>query len=99
MKMLNKEQILAILKENKPFLEKEMGVKRIGLFGSYAKDHQTPQSDVDIFLEMEEDDYKKILSVLLLLEQQFGKNVDLICKGNYIRPSFLHTLEKETIYA
>lgn len=97
--MPNKEAILAVLRSSKPYLEKEMGVKQIGLFGSYAKDRQTPESDVDIYVEMEETDYKKILSLLLWLEQELRTKVDLICKGNYLRPSFLQTLETETIYA
>lgn len=100
MRMLSKEDILAILRSKKPYLEKNMGVKRIGLFGSYAKDLQTAESDVDIYIEIEDnEDYKKILSVLLFLEQKLGKRVDLVCKGNNIRSSFLHTLETETVYA
>lgn len=98
--MLNKEKIISLLSEHKPFLEKEMGVRKIGLFGSYAKDRQTAESDVDIYLDIQDnDDYKKILSVLLFLEKQFEKRVDLICEGSHIKPSFLRTLEWETIYA
>lgn len=97
--MLDKEQILTMLKKNKSFLEQERGVKRIGLFGSYARDEQTPESDVDIFVDIQEVDYKNILSILLFLEQQLGKKVDLICDGEHLRSSFLRTLERETIYA
>ena len=35
--MLTKEKIADILSENRPYLASEYGVKRIGLFGSYAK--------------------------------------------------------------
>jgi len=97
--MLDKGQILSLLKKNKPFLEREMEVKRIGLFGSYARDEQTPESDIDIFVDVQEADYKKLLSILLFLEQQLGKRVDLICNGEHLRSSFLRTLERETIYA
>ena len=96
--MLTKEQVITVLKEAKPYLEKEMGVKRIGLFGSYAKDRQTEESDVDIYLEMEKNDYQKLLDVLLFLEEQLGVKVDLVYKRKQIRPSFLRTLERETIY-
>jgi uncharacterized protein len=97
--MLSKEHILGVLKEAKPFLEKEMGVKRIGLFGNYAKDLQMDESDVDIYIEMEKNDYQKSLKILLLLEGQLGVKVDLVYKREQMRPSFLHTLESETIYA
>jgi hypothetical protein len=97
--MLNKEAILATLRANKPYLEKEMGVKRIGLFGSYAKEQQTEESDVDIYVEMDDNDYHKLLDVLLFLESQFNTKVDLVYKREQMRPSFLRTLERETIYA
>lgn len=97
--MLNKDQILRVLKTAKPFLEKEMGVKQIGLFGSYAKDLQTDESDVDIYIEMEKNDYQKLVTVLLFLESQLGVKVDLVYKRKQMRPSFLRTLERETIYA
>ena len=97
--MLTKEQILATLKKSKPFLQKEMGVKRIGLFGSYAHSSQMVNSDVDVFVEFEENDYKKIIQVLIFLENQFPVKVDLLYKHDSLRPSFLQTLEAETIYA
>jgi uncharacterized protein len=96
--MLDKAKIIAILKENKPFLEKK-GVKRIGLYGSYARSQETLESDVDIFLEMEKNDYQKLLDILLFLEKRLGRKVDLTYKREGMRPSFLHTLEREMIYA
>ncbi|MBE2984088.1 nucleotidyltransferase domain-containing protein [Campylobacter sp. RM9344] len=42
-----KENILEYLKELKPTLAKD-GIKKIGLFGSYAKDEVETNSDIDI---------------------------------------------------
>lgn len=97
--MLTKEQILSILKVHKPFLETEMGVKKIGLFGSYAKSLQMNDGDVDIFVEIEKTDYKTVLNILLYLEEQLDAKVDLLYNGQHLRTSFLNTLERETIYA
>jgi predicted nucleotidyltransferase len=96
---LTRENIIATLKQNKSFLEKEMGVKRIGLFGSYAHGLQKPDSDIDIFLKIDDNDYKKLLKILLFLENHFHKKVDLVYEGSHLRSSFLRTLESETIYA
>ena len=54
--MLTKEQILETLQKNKPRLS-ELGVQRIGLFGSYAKGTYTEESDADLFAELENNDY------------------------------------------
>lgn len=97
--MITKEQIISTLKLHKPYFEKEFGIKRIGLFGSYAKDLQQTDSDVDIFIELKSNDYRTILKTLLYLEKSLQTKVDLIYNGPHLRPSFLKTVEKEIVYA
>jgi uncharacterized protein len=97
--MLTKETILNTLRLNKPYFEKELGVVRIGLFGSYAKDLQQSDSDVDILVELKEPDYKSLFSILILLEQQLNSKIDLIRMGPHLREKFMNTVEKEIIYA
>lgn len=48
--MLNKDEILAYLRELKPKLEKD-GITNLGLFGSFAKNSADLSSDIDITLE------------------------------------------------
>lgn len=45
--MLTKEKITDILSEKSEYLASEYRVKRIGLFGSYAKETSTEASDID----------------------------------------------------
>jgi uncharacterized protein len=44
--------ILEFLRANRRVLY-EMGVQRIGLFGSYVRGEQHPNSDIDILFEMD----------------------------------------------
>jgi predicted nucleotidyltransferase len=44
---MNKEDILNKLRDIKPKLNQD-GIEKIGIFGSYAKDTYTNQSDIDI---------------------------------------------------
>ena len=97
--VLTKEKILETLRNNKPFFEKELGVIRIGLFGSYAKGKQIADSDVDILVELKEPDYKSLISILILLEKELNSKIDLIRKGPHLREKFMSTVEKEIIYA
>lgn len=94
---MTSEQILQFLREHKTTLE-SMGVQRIGLFGSYAKGTQRPDSDIDIFVEMEPS-FRQVMSVLLFLEENFGRSVDLLRRGPHVRPKFLQSIESEVIYA
>ena len=59
------------------------GARRLSLFGSYARGEETPQSDVDLFL-----DGGKIRSLLQYysfvneLEDAFGRHVDVVMDGS-----------------
>jgi hypothetical protein len=48
---LTRNEIIRKLKENQGYLSSEYGLKRIGIFGSYAKGTQTHESDVDLVAE------------------------------------------------
>ncbi len=94
---MTSESIMQFLREHKPVLQ-EMGVQRIGLFGSFAKGTQRPDSDIDILVEMEPS-FMKLMSVLLFLEDRLGRPVDILRKGPHIRDKFLKSIEPEIIYA
>ncbi len=51
--MKTKAEILKILQEEKPELVRRYGVKRLALFGSYARESQREGSDVDVLVEIE----------------------------------------------
>ena len=47
-----KQEILDILHQNR-FHLKSFGIKRIGLFGSFVRGEQRPESDIDLLVEFE----------------------------------------------
>ena len=51
--MKTKAEILTILQKEKPELMRCYGLKRLALFGSYAREDQREDSDVDILVEIE----------------------------------------------
>jgi predicted nucleotidyltransferase len=51
--MLTKNRIVQLLQREQAFLAAEFGIRRIGLFGSYAKGHPSETSDIDILVEFE----------------------------------------------
>ena len=76
--MLTREEITRILRENSPYLASEYGVKRIGLFGSYAKDMPTETSDVDIVVEFDRPIGFRFAEFAEYLESLLGKRVDVL---------------------
>ncbi|MDI9624696.1 MAG: nucleotidyltransferase family protein [Methanothermobacter sp.] len=79
--MLTSEEILRKIDENKDKI-KRFGVKRIGLFGSYAKGRQRGKSDIDILVESEKGEatLENFLNLGEYLEKILGKKIDLLTK-------------------
>ena len=48
---MSRDEILKILLEHKRYIQTNFEVEKIGLFGSYAKDTATTNSDIDIYVE------------------------------------------------
>ena len=48
------EEIKSILKEHNEFLENNYNVKNFLLFGSYAKNQQTADSDIDLLVKFKQ---------------------------------------------
>ena len=67
-----------ILRENYGHLAKEYGVKRLGLFGSYAKGSFTPTSDVDVIVEFEQPLGLKFIEFAEELERLLDRKVDVL---------------------
>jgi predicted nucleotidyltransferase len=80
--MISKADILAKLSELKPALRKEYAVKEIGLFGSYANNTFTDESDIDILVVLEQPIGWKFFSLELFLESVFHKKIDLVTKNS-----------------
>ncbi len=76
--MLTKTEIIAILKNDLPYLKAIFGVKRIGLFGSSAKGTQREESDVDIIVEFEKPIGLKFIEMSDHIENVLGKKVDIL---------------------
>jgi predicted nucleotidyltransferase len=74
---LTKAQILSALKKNDELL-KQYSVRRIGLFGSYARGQQTPTSDIDFIVEFERPTYDNFYGLCVSLEKLFKRKVEVL---------------------
>jgi len=57
-----------------------LGIERIGLFGSFAREEQTATSDIDLVVEFRPEIkmYRKFLDLADLLEETLQRKVDLL---------------------
>jgi predicted nucleotidyltransferase len=76
--MRTKDDILETLRSHGPRLASEFGVRRIGLFGSYARGQQHETSDLDFVAELDRPLGLKFVELVEYLERLFGKKVDVL---------------------
>ena len=59
---------------------KRFGVKKIGIFGSFARNEAGEESDVDIIVEFEEErgGFKDFAGLVEFLEKLFKREVDIL---------------------
>lgn len=79
--MVSQKNIIAILKREHPFLKKNFGLKKIAIFGSFAKNTQKKDSDVDIFVEFEKPLGLKFIKMTEYLEKKIGRKTDILTPG------------------
>ena len=95
---MTKNDILATLTSKKSFIEKEFEVSKIGLFGSYARNKQTDESDIDFYVEFKRKTFDNLAGLWVYLEELYNKKIDIIHKHKNNNPVIISNIQKEVIY-
>ena len=96
--MLTREDILKILHDNKERFAEQYGVTKLGLFGSFARNEATEESDVDICVELAEVSYGRFFDLREEIVEKTSRPVDLI-HIRYGMDSFLKKrIERDVVY-
>ena len=95
--MLSRTEIMEMITKHWNEIEK-FGVKRLWLFGSYAKGKQREKSDIDILVEFEKGKktFDNYMDLKFFLEDLFGVEVDLITV-EALKPRIKDTVWKEAV--
>ncbi len=92
-----KASLIVLLKKNQSRLQ-AYGVARLGLFGSFAREQQKQDSDVDLLVEFNpgQKTFHNFMYLGMLLEDILGREVDLLTPESlspYIGPHILREVE------
>jgi predicted nucleotidyltransferase len=91
--------ILRLLDEHKAELWERFGVRRLAIFGSYARGEATPVSDVDILVDLERPIGWEVVDLHDYLEALLGVRVDLVTEGALRRkPSLWEEVREDLIH-
>jgi predicted nucleotidyltransferase len=103
MSVRRKEEVLAIIRNHQKEI-RNLGVRRYGFFGSFVREQDTEQSDIDILVEFEpgQKTFDNFMQLAFLLEELLGREVDLVTAESlspYIGPHILKEVEYASISA
>lgn len=86
-----------IMKKNIKHLKEKYFVKKIGIFGSYSRGEETPESDIDILVEFSAPVGLEFFGLKNFLENILNKNVDLVTE-NGIRTQMKNQILDEVVF-
>ncbi|MCX6646524.1 MAG: nucleotidyltransferase family protein [bacterium] len=91
-----RDYIFETIERNKEAIRK-FGVKRLGLFGSFARGDQKETSDLDFLVEFEHKTFDAYMDLKLFLEDLFNCRIDLVTTSA-IRPELRAEILEEAVY-
>lgn len=92
--MMNLEHIVSLLNQFTPEIKGRFGVKSLRIFGSYARQSQKSDSDVDLFVDMSPKAYD-FLSLHEYLQELLNMKVDLVRNHQSIDPFLLNEIKRD----
>ncbi len=95
MKMVT--EIESTLKKNKSHLFKSYPIESLAIFGSFARNEQNEQSDVDLMVEFNDDIGIRFIDLAEEIENLLGYKVDLVSK-NGIKRKYFQAIQSDLIY-
>ena len=95
---MTKSDVLNYLSKHFQEFHTKYNVEKIGLFGSYARDEATKDSDIDIFVQM----HPKLLDMVAikqLIEEDLHLKVDIVRLRDKMNPYLKKRILRDGIYA
>ena len=97
--MKTREEYLNDIKQFKKEFANKFGILAIGIFGSVARNEHQAESDLDVFVELQEPDIFIMSDIQETLEEICNCKVDLLRIRKNLRPLLLKRIEQDGIYA
>ena len=94
---MTRDEILFKTRAQRAFL-RELHVRELALFGSYARGEARSASDIDFFVEFDEASFDCYMALKEFLESLLGQKVDLVLKSA-IKPRLRDAILREAVRA
>ncbi len=99
MNALTLDSVIDTIRRRKDAFRLEYGVKRIGVFGSVARNEANETSDVDIVVEMTDPDLFYLVHIKDTLSEDFKRPVDIVSLRETMNVYLKKRILSEAVYA
>jgi len=96
--MLTQKEILEYLKTYKASKKEQYAIKRLGIFGSYARNEANVDSDIDIVVDFEKSTMFGLVAIKEDIEAYFNKHVDIVQIRERMNGLLKERIQKDGIY-
>ena len=94
---MTRDEVLTLLRAHKPVLRERFGIAALALFGSFARDEASDNSDVDILVRFAGPaTSRSYFGVQFYIEDLLDRRVDLVT-DKALRPQFRPYVEREAL--
>ncbi len=95
---MNKTEIIRLLETHKQTLIERFGMTSLALFGSFARDEATDDSDLDILVTFDGPaTSRSYFGVQFYIEDLTGRTVDLVT-SKALRPELRASVERDCVH-
>lgn len=95
---MTRSDIQKILSDHKPELYEKYGVLSISLFGSYARNEERPESDIDFAVKLKKADLFTMSALKNYLQELLDKDVDVIRIRKNMNTLLKNRIQRDAFY-
>jgi predicted nucleotidyltransferase len=95
---MNRDEIILFLRGFREIYHSKYNIKRIGIFGSAAKDSISDESDIDIVVDLAKPEFSDLIGIKRTLEEQLNYPVDIVRYRNSMNKYLKQRIDREAIY-
>lgn len=96
--IINRDEILNILKNYKKNNINKYDILELGLFGSVARNQASSSSDVDICIKTKTPDMFVLVHIKEELQKLLSSSIDIVRIRDRMNPYLKNRIDKEAIY-
>lgn len=95
---MDREEIIQLLKIFKEENKKKYHIKKLGIFGSFAKNKMKEESDIDIVVNLTKQDLFELIGIKQDLEERLKYSIDIVSYRETMNSFLKKRIDEEVVY-